>query len=696
VSIRMLNRLSRIIRWGLTSSGHIFLVFAGVSLAVSVVLLITVIRNMEQGGALRDIQIQERLTYTARMVTEHVESGIQQIRGALRSLNDISNDSTGSDSSTEPLRAHKSVVHILAAPLSVNTQPDSILTYPPVLWDGPPSYSYDVLSDGTLYELDQDWRQAVSYYKRPRRTDEYSERWDAFFHDPQVQLLSEFRLARSAANGGNVEEALDCYQALRDENILLPVGIPVGLLARYARCLLFDDLGRITERDREARILIQWLENGRYTLTYPTYRYYLNATNSLIGSDTTRNATGVDSIKIDQATFPIDEAVNWAWRDWIEQRQSLSPEGLSFSSIRTSFNHIAVCWAGSAERMVAIVAPASAIIEAFFPRLLQIPFDRQTFIQITDTDERVIVGDSRITSDPRAIQTSLGTALSWRLTLWPTAEMVSDNATTKRQTTQFIIIGMLVVSMLVSGYSLSRTISQELAVIKIKSDFISTVSHELRSPLTAIRQMSELLEDGRFQGDDERIYYLDGIQDETKRLQNMIEDLLSFRSMETDAYRLDRKKMNLTEAVLRTVEDFKDHHPTYIDHITFTASRPEIVVLGDQGAIDRAIRNLLDNAVKYSTDEVRIDVAISASEKAVNIEITDSGIGIPANEQERIFNQFVRGEAAREKQTKGTGIGLSIVHHIIEAHQGTIQVTSAPGEGSIFTITLPLGVEIPP
>jgi len=506
----MLRPLSRRIRRALTSHGRVFLVFVGVSFTVCIVLLIIAIRNIEQERDLRDIQIQDRLTYTANMIKDHVESDIRHIREELYSLNSIYSLSAGNTSFTNSFRPRPHIIYIVSNPLSVQTRPDSILTYPPVIWEGTPPYGYDVLPDGSLYERNQNWRLAVEYYKRLRRTDEYREVWDAHFLDPRVQLLSEIRLARNAAKDGNIEEALQCYGALRDSNTHLQVGIPVGMLARYARCLLFDNLGRIAERNSEARSLIQCLENGDYTLTYTSYRYYLDATHELLGSDVDGYTAEADSTRLNTVPFPIDEAVNWAWHDWLEQRRTLSSTDMTYSPVRSHLGHATICWAGTADNMVAILAPTPVYIDEYFPQLLQIPSEHLTIVQITDAEGRILAGDSHVTSNTRSIQISLGENLPWNVTLRPTAEMMSDNHTMKRQTTLLIIIGMLVVSMLVSGYALSRTITHELAAIKIKSDFISTVSHELRSPLTTIRQLSELLEDGRFKDEYERADYLGG------------------------------------------------------------------------------------------------------------------------------------------------------------------------------------------
>jgi signal transduction histidine kinase len=217
------------------------------------------------------------------------------------------------------------------------------------------------------------------------------------------------------------------------------------------------------------------------------------------------------------------------------------------------------------------------------------------------------------------------------------------------------------------------------------------VSHEFRTPLTSLRQFTDLLNDDPDLPAGKRRTFYQAQARATERLRRLVESLLDFGRMEAGArpYRLER--LSTVPLVRDIVEDFRrDGAP---DGFTIEAS------IGDHGgsvdvdpdAFARALWNLLDNAVKYSGSSRTVSVNVEVRDGSVAISVRDRGPGVPRDEQDEIFKKFVRGTASRARGIKGTGIGLAMVRHIVEAHGGTVRVESAPGEGSVFTIVLPSG-----
>lgn len=241
------------------------------------------------------------------------------------------------------------------------------------------------------------------------------------------------------------------------------------------------------------------------------------------------------------------------------------------------------------------------------------------------------------------------------------------------------------------GFLAIRSTARELKLARLKSDFVATVSHEFRTPLTSIRYMAELLERGRVRDDQRKQEYYQTITGESERLGRLVENLLDFSKIETGMkeYRMEATDVSalLTEAAARFrrqagIKDF--------DLKTDIAQNlPD--VQADRESLERALLNLLDNAVKYSGDNPQILIKAQAQGSAVIIQVEDHGIGIAKFEQKRVFEKFYRSEKALKSDVKGSGIGLTLVDHIVRALGGKTVLESELGKGTRVTIELPAG-----
>jgi signal transduction histidine kinase len=255
--------------------------------------------------------------------------------------------------------------------------------------------------------------------------------------------------------------------------------------------------------------------------------------------------------------------------------------------------------------------------------------------------------------------------------------------------TSFLILGGL--SFLLAGgiFLTYRNVSKEMALARLKSDFISNVSHELRTPLALIRLYAETLELGRLSNPEKRQEYYSIIRKESERLTALINNILDFSRIEAGRKEYDFRETNMSELVRNTLESYRyqiDQHG-----FTFEEKISEVPPLKvDREAMARSLVNLVNNALKYSQDRKYIGVNLYRENGLVKLEVIDHGIGIPASEQEKIFEKFYRVGNPLVNNTKGSGLGLSLVQHIARAHGGEIAVDSTPGAGSKFTITLPL------
>ncbi len=254
----------------------------------------------------------------------------------------------------------------------------------------------------------------------------------------------------------------------------------------------------------------------------------------------------------------------------------------------------------------------------------------------------------------------------------------------------YVILGALSLLMVGGVFLTYRNVSREMTLARLKSDFVANVSHELRTPLALIRLYAETLELGRLTAQEKYHGYFRIIREESERLTALINNILDFSRIEAGRKEYDFKETNLAELVRSTLDSyrFQIEQNGFAYEVNISDNIPPVNV--DREAIARSLLNLVNNALKYSKDEKYIGVSLYRANGSVRLEVQDRGMGIPPNEQEKIFEKFYRCGDPLVHNIKGSGLGLSLVRHIVRAHGGEILVESAPDKGSKFTIALPL------
>jgi signal transduction histidine kinase len=253
-----------------------------------------------------------------------------------------------------------------------------------------------------------------------------------------------------------------------------------------------------------------------------------------------------------------------------------------------------------------------------------------------------------------------------------------------------VILGVLSLLMMGGLLLAYRNVSREVALAKLKSDFVSNVSHELRTPLSLIRLYAETLELGRITTHDKKEEYYRIIRKESERLTALINNILDFSRIEAGRKEYDFRETDIAELVRNTLDAYRYQieQQGFAFEQSIDTSIPAVRV--DREAIARALVNLVNNALKYSADEKFLGVKLYRANDSLKLEVVDRGIGITRREQSKIFEKFYRTGDPLVHNTKGSGLGLSLVRHITRAHGGEVEVESAPGKGSKFILTLPL------
>jgi signal transduction histidine kinase len=253
----------------------------------------------------------------------------------------------------------------------------------------------------------------------------------------------------------------------------------------------------------------------------------------------------------------------------------------------------------------------------------------------------------------------------------------------------YLALGLLVAATAFGSWTLWRGLNREMQLAETRAQFVSSVSHELKTPLTSIRMFAETLQMGRA-SESSRGEYLETIINESERLSRLVDDVLLFSKIEqgAKAFRLRPVSLSATlEAAARALSYPLAQHGFEL-RVDMAEDVPEMNA--DPDALQQAVLNLLTNAMKYSGDSRRIELRLARRGAEAVVEVTDHGVGIAPDQQARIFEKYYRVPAPENQNTPGTGLGLTLVEQIAKAHGGRVAVASVPGQGSTFAIHLPI------
>ncbi|MDE2291107.1 MAG: PAS domain-containing protein, partial [Elusimicrobia bacterium] len=224
---------------------------------------------------------------------------------------------------------------------------------------------------------------------------------------------------------------------------------------------------------------------------------------------------------------------------------------------------------------------------------------------------------------------------------------------------------------------------------EMRKEFVANVSHELRTPLASIKGFAETLRSGALDDPEVRLDFVTTIEEHADRLALLVDDLLELAAIEGKQRPLGAEPFELAEAARLVVSGLEP--VAGAASVRLECAVPEDMrARGDRGAVERVLRNLVENAVKYNRPDGRVTVSASAEDGRARVTVSDTGLGIPAKDLPRVFERFYRVDKARSRELGGTGLGLSIVKHLVEAMGGSVTASSEEGKGSVFTFTLPL------
>jgi two-component system phosphate regulon sensor histidine kinase PhoR len=223
----------------------------------------------------------------------------------------------------------------------------------------------------------------------------------------------------------------------------------------------------------------------------------------------------------------------------------------------------------------------------------------------------------------------------------------------------------------------------------LRRDFVANASHELRTPIAAVRSATETLRGGALDEPDAAIRFVDIIERNAQRLQTLLEDMLELSKLESNEFKLKRERVELASVVPIVLALFRERAEKKGVRLAAELPREPMAVVGDARALEHVLSNLVDNAIKYCPQGARIVVRAASAGERVKLVVVDDGPGIAPEHLPRVFERFYRVDAGRSRELGGTGLGLSIVKHMVEAMRGRVAVESQVGRGATFTVSLP-------
>jgi two-component system phosphate regulon sensor histidine kinase PhoR len=336
------------------------------------------------------------------------------------------------------------------------------------------------------------------------------------------------------------------------------------------------------------------------------------------------------------------------------------------------------------------------LVGTFFPELFQ-PIAGRVLVSVLGSRGEVVYGQAISAAGMYVYDKRFDTTIyQWRLLMAPLDSARLRAGAQKRVISDISLIGLMLGVMLLGTGFLVYAISSEQRVSALKSEFISNVSHELKTPLSLIRMFAELLMLGKVKTPEKGKEYAAIITRESERLSRLIDNVLDFSRIERGKAAYEMKPGDLGEVVERALDFYRYRLEREGRQLAVDVPAALPTTLLDENAMTLLLLNLVDNAVKYGgSGPITVRLRPSRRGDELQLSVTDQGLGIAPEEQRKVFERFYRTRAVRNTSIRGSGIGLALVKHITEAHGGRVWVESTPGKGSTFIVTLPVH-KLPP
>ena len=315
--------------------------------------------------------------------------------------------------------------------------------------------------------------------------------------------------------------------------------------------------------------------------------------------------------------------------------------------------------------------------------------DSDAAYRIIDDSGRFVIGVTQPEGKPFGAAFVGEHFPGWKAELYFKHDDIFEEAERKQRATYIWAGTLMIVLMLVAGGFASQAVGRQMKLNRLKNDFIATVSHELKTPLSSMRVLADTLLEGNYKDQKQATEYLQLICKENKRLSGLIDNFLTFSRMERNKQAFEIVKTSPASIARAAADALKTKFNKGRCEFKVEIGEDLPDVSADYDAMVTVLVNLLDNAYKYSNDDKHIELRVFTEDDSVCFSIVDNGIGMSPRSIKKIFKRFYQVDRSLSRHAEGCGLGLSITKFIVDAHKGSISVESSPGEGSTFTVKLP-------
>ncbi len=513
-----------------------------------------------------------------------------------------------------------------------------------------------------------------------------------------ARVLAHMRVGRVLYKLGRIDEALDHYRIVVEigGDLLDPRGIPYAVGARRQIVDGLGALGRIEERQRVERQLRDYIVQHPWDLA-DGYEYELAQVLALDGG---AGKGADDRIRRLQDSLARVDSIR---REVLPQvLADLRGGGSAAPSRRVverpNGDRAIVGWLVTPPDRQPSAALAYELRAAHLTGpllrdvLKTVDLGRDVTVRMLDGGPPAGADRDGTSPGPALVEAGLDALPGWRVGLFHRRGRTIQELVARERVIYGTLIGGMVLVLLAGLAFTARASAREAELARLRTDFVASVSHELKTPLALIRMFAETLDSGITADEPQRREFYGVIRRESDRLAHLIENVLDVARIEAGTKQYGLQAADLAQVAREAVEAYRPFFERQGFHVETALPGDPVCLRLDRDAVLQALINLFHNAIKYSPDERRVTVSLTAHEGEVRLSVADSGIGIAGDEIPRIFDKYYRVRAQTSGAPAGSGLGLSLVAHTMRAHGGRVDVASAPGAGSTFTLVFPVDV----
>ncbi len=558
----------------------------------------------------------------------------------------------------------------------------------------------EIISNSIAQVIEQGWQYEYRLKNYKKATLHYQTGLLKATNDYEKALIFN-SIARLQKKNDQKQQALKTYENLYDSysDIYIEGEIPIGMISLLESSNLYLELGDTIQNINTINNLLSEIKNIKWKINYATYSNFIG---SIVQSvESLKNSQRESLEHLQTSDMLLQDIYDYERKN--EYLINLQTVKSSSDILNGLFDHHHIL-SNNGDSYFLFLNPGRQIAkwgivynqeillkEIINPMLQQISGDQDFEWKIVSNNGTVLMSSDKLTANLNPINIVFSKPLPpWTLVILPKKSIGIASFVFNNQSIFFYIFLLILIILAFGLYFTMFIVNNELRISELKSNFISTVSHEFKSPLTSIRQMAEMLNDGRVPSTKRKQKYYMAMLKESKRLSLLINNMLNFSKMEVGQKNFFFEKGNLANITEEMVVSLGNYWRDKGFEINFILNKSVPDSYFDKESIKQVLQNLVDNACKYSGKSKKIEVRVTSDKTKIYMSVKDYGIGIKKEDQRNIFNRFYRSSDVLIQTVKGSGIGLTIVKEIIKKHQGSIILSSAHGKGSDFQIILPI------